>query len=620
MHPWLRDFLYCLAVAGLMWVGPVTDWVFRPDNPQCYPYARLPDVEVYIPLIERASEGSVKGDPFLWEHRDDPASVFSVLNAWPRLFGALRKTIGPAAFLVLGTIFSALWFFSLWKLLERWTVPRRFAFFMGGVACFFSVNLAYNFHGYKLNFAAWNLLLSEHLRAYPTVTSMAVYTLAVLLTYRAAASHTWKATIAPILCIAWIPFGRPFDWLVVESLIFLLTVFLFLRGDRRAAVKSLILLVGSGLLSFPMIWQLLSFQGDHEVRYLDQMWRGIYQAKTLSHYGRYTMLVLGMSVVFYLGFAWSLRERDFRRWPFPSLFSFLLVVSSWLPYYHTILSRITVTGFAYYFVFSFATWGTLALGLIISNRFSGCYPKAFHSRLLPAALVFLLALQQALHGYTFTEKHSKHAIPSPLAKAYGWVRENTPRDSVILSNQSGAEVAAETKRWIFTASPTVVALVTCAPSTELLERFLISEQILWGDVHQLQELFQPQGIQNMETWLGAQPLPSQQAFHRLRERIGFNSFIFHPRLNREDLLKRNITLPGNLSGLEHFVVYFPPALREVYQNVEGRSHLSLDSINPYRLDYVLLGPLELVAKQRLSKNPAFEKVYSEDGVDIWKRE
>src|SRR3989344_1637084 len=147
----------------------------------------------------------------------DPGSVFSVYNYWPSFFGFLIRMGGDVMIPSIGWLLSTLWFFGLFRFCKALGQSSHYAFFVSGLTCFFSVNLAYNLNGYKLNVSAWNFAITEHLRPYPTVSSMAVYTLAIYAFYMALVKKSLLRIIAASFLIGFTVLGRPFDWMVLET-------------------------------------------------------------------------------------------------------------------------------------------------------------------------------------------------------------------------------------------------------------------------------------------------------------------------------------------------------------------------------------------------------------------
>jgi hypothetical protein len=137
----------------------------------------------------------------------------------------------------------------------------------------------------------------------------------------------------------------------------------------------------------------------------------------------------------------------------------------------------------------------------------------------------------------------------------------------------------------------VAVLLTSASTRELLERALWSEFLMTGSLDALAPLFDPEGIPNFNTWREAQQPSVQKAIERLEKRIGFNSFIFHPQLNRHDLAARHLVLPPGLASGHDFAAYFPPDLREIYEKTRAATSEN-DPLRqlPFKLDGILVGP------------------------------
>ncbi|MCC7518455.1 MAG: hypothetical protein IT578_04635, partial [Verrucomicrobiae bacterium] len=553
-HDLFRDLMLCAASASLLFLGPLLDWALHPGSPLWLPWATMPDMGVYVAVFRRAAEGALLGDPFLWEHRIDPSSVFTVYAFWPSIFGRLIGAFGDGALPLAGWGLSTLWFFGLFRLAKALSQSPARAFATAGFACFFSVNLAYNLNGYHFRFGAWNLGLSEHLRVYPTAAAMAVYALAAWRLHAAVSAPSfWRIAAAGIL-VALSALGRPFDWMVLVTAGFLLTGALFLQRHPRSARAALAATLLGSALAAPAVFRLALHQSRHAAAFEDLMWRGIYHAKSLLHYGKYTLALIVVTALTILVFRNALGGRRLREWPLAAVFPVVMVLGSLLPYFHTLPRQVTVTGFAYFFVFSFSTWATIAAFQAWHLSADRRRPRA-DAPWMAIALLGLILAQQLSLGLGQRSRQAAHVVPRVLRDVYRGIREGTTADCVILATRPGTEVIAATGRWVFSPTPVVAALLSPTPTAELLERALWAEYLLGGDLDSLAPLFEREGMAEYLSWKARQEEGTRTAVEGLEKRIGYNSFVFHPDLNRWDLRARGLELPDSLKGQHDFVAW-----------------------------------------------------------------
>lgn len=619
-NDWKQDLLICLATTTLLWIGPLTDLLQHPESPLWFPFATMPDFSVYVSMFRRAALDGLTGDPFTWEHRMDPGSVFSVYNYWPSFFGFLIRIGGDVMIPFIGWLLSTLWFFGLFRFCKGLGQSSHYAFFVSGLTCFFSVNLAYNLNGYKLNVNAWNFAITEHLRSYPTVSSMAVYTLAIYAFYMALVKKSLLRITAASFLIGFTALGRPFDWMVLETAVIGMALVTSFQKNHDQGKTCLQIILLSCMASGPILWKLADFQSIHRPEYYDQMWRGILQAKSLTHYAKYTFgLVLIGTAVFGL-FRWALGPGSTKTWPLHATFPIVLVAASLLPHYRTLLSGITITGFAYFFVFSFATWFPIAIFQALWLYRTRRNPSTASLKVLPAFLLILIVSQQLGLGFLQRERLSKNIIPAELRQLYRDLSLQTPSNAVILSFRNESEMVSQTGRWSFSPTPSVAAMLTSTPTHELLSRALWSEYIFTRSIDSLEPLFAPNGLDHLNSWLATQPSMTQQAFQRLQQKLGTNSFIFHPQLNRYDLKARKLTLPTTLSSSDDFVVYFPENLRRIFYELQAatRSPKPMSHL-PFKLDMVLVTPDFYSTGGRNLSEIGFVKAIAHSGFEAWKK-
>lgn len=613
-----HDLILCGATASLLLVGPLLDLLLHPDAPLWLPWATMPDVSVYVAMFRRAAEGTLGGDPFVWEHRADPSSIFAVFAIWPRLFGALIRRAGDGGLALAGVVLSTFWFFGLYRLARAFGQEPWRAFAAAGIACFFSVNWAYNLNGYRFHLGAWNLALTEHLRVYPSAASMAIYALAAWRMYAAVSSPTaWRVALAGGL-VAGTAIGRPFDWMVLETSGALLVAARFLARRRREAIAAAAIMFLGGGLAAPIILRLARHQTRYAEAFNDVMWRGVYHAKSWTHYGKYTLALAAVSLLLLLAFRRVLGGQRFRTWPLAAVFPCVMVVASLLPYYHTLPKGVTVTGFAYFFVFSFSTWITLALFQLwrfAERPTATCAPR--RGQWLPWFLFAGILAQQVALGVFQRTRQTANLIPATLRQVYRWIERDTPPSTVVLARRNGTEVVSETARWLFSPNPAVAALVSPTPTAELLERALWAEDLLGGSLAPLAPLFRPEGVPDYLRWKDGMFPSDRAAVERLERSVGYNTFVFHPRLNRWDLQARGLVLPGSLAGRDDFVGWFRPGLREAYGRV--RAAIEANAAPPYKLDLAILGPGADTNGSRLAAL-GFRRSVFPGGFEVWRRE
>ncbi len=167
-------FLLCWGAALALGVGWLIPLFLHPD-PSLFLPDKHEDSLLYTLFIQKASLGFYRGDPFLWEHRHDPESVFSFFHFWPCIYSIAYKMGGYLLLLGISLFLSGLWFYQVFCICLRLGQPRPYAFFVAGAQTFFVVNLAYQMAGYRTHFEAYSFWFNEHSRLYPSVTSMAFY-------------------------------------------------------------------------------------------------------------------------------------------------------------------------------------------------------------------------------------------------------------------------------------------------------------------------------------------------------------------------------------------------------------------------------------------------------------
>ncbi|MCC7518334.1 MAG: hypothetical protein IT578_04015, partial [Verrucomicrobiae bacterium] len=214
-------------------------------------------------------------------------------------------------------------------------------------------------------------------------------------------------------------------------------------------------------------------------------------------------------------------------------------------------------------------------------------------------------------------RQAAHVVPRVLRDVYRGIREGTTADCVILATRPGTEVIAATGRWVFSPTPVVAALLSPTPTAELLERALWAEYLLGGDLDSLAPLFESEGMAEYLSWKARQEEGTRTAVEGLEKRIGYNSFVFHPDLNRWDLRARGLELPDSLKGQHDFVAWFPPALQPVFAKVRRATHEGLNP--PYKLDLLLFAEGRDRDGARLARLGFRPSTFS-GGIKVWSRE
>ncbi len=627
---WEGDFFLCLLTASLLWIGPsIASW--RDGwRMKVSPLYLMPDSSIYLGIIERAAQTKLDGDPFLWEHRHDPGSLLSFYNFWPKIYGCLSRHIGLPFLLYTSFLLSAMWFFALLRLCRILGQPRAYAYFTAGMITFFSVNIAYNAIGYRTHFELWNLWLTEHLRLYPTLTSMTIYSLAVWLTFKSLTKSFWLLEILGGIMIGLTAYGRPHDWAVMMLFLIILGIVLSLRCDWKRLLHMSIFLCTALIVSAWFLWNFQNYQSTHAVAYLDQVARGNLAVKFLSHYIKYGIITFITWAVlsWWLG-AWQSFKKN-ARLDDAHLFLLCLLAASLLAHFHTLSHRITMAGISYFFVFSIAPWVTLCILHGTYLRFGRTYFTLFNSNLFGLALLGLLLTQQiglGFHALTITKRWK---LSDDQLKVYTWLQKNASPEDVVLGIVGSGEMSVLTGGvYSFLPHPVVATYISSAPTTELLDRFLATKFILTGTISDLQLLFSDEGIPDAEKWEKNASLEMQGWFNLLTHSIGRNFFILHPQKNAGDLAVRGIKLPASLQNQTHFVIYFNASMRAVFQKWMREetkaitpNEIKLDVIfrelkTRYRLNYLIVNPITQNAKERFTKSSFLQLVMNTPTCQLW---
>lgn len=595
--------MLCCAAPSLLVLGWLIPWVAVRDASLILP-VRAPDVLLYTTFIQRAAQGFLSGDPFLWEHHQDAASLFSFYHFWPWVYGKLFNLGGHPALLLASMLLSGIWFSAVFSFATRLGQPRPYAFFTAGLQTFFVVNFAYQAFGFKTNFAAYNLSTSEHVRLYPTVTSMALYNMAVLAVAWALPRLTWRTLIPASALVAWTVYGRPFDWMVLLGALALVGALNLLERRPRVAVVAWSLLGLAVLLSLPFVRDFLAFNRLHADAYLDQISRGNLQVKMPGHYLKYAMLC----VVVLAGVFWT-----YRKWG-PATpregeagtassgqrnlalgWLVCLVASSLLVHFKTLLEGgVTLVGFTYLMVFSTVPWTFMWGGWFTWRWLSRRWPKFGQSPGWVVVCLALLLLQQTVVGLDRIPSREEADAFRSRRQAWAWLRQHAPAHPVVMTLGSGLEAVSLADAWVYLPNPTVATYVCSAPTVELLDRFLWMKLLLTGTVRDLAPLFDERGLPGVEGWIRAQPETSRAWIQLLRTTLGANTFLLDPCRNRGEIRVRRLDLPPQLASQPGFVAFFSKEMREDYLRIvaveESQRPVLPLLLRRYRVDYLFIPP------------------------------
>lgn len=597
----------CWAAALTLTIGWIIPLLMHPHPEWVFPLKSV-DALLFTVYIQKAAMGFTHGDTLILEHANNPESIFSFYHFWPVIYGKLYAVGGYPWLVVVSTLLSGLWFYSTFRFAERLSMPRPFAFFITGLQVFFVVNLAYQALGYKTNLAAYNLVTSEHSRLYPSVTAMAIYSAAALAMARLLQSPgALNRLVAPAL-IALVAYGRPFDWMVLMGALPVLVVLAWLRHDRAMVRLAIWTLVIAGLFSLPFVVSYIQYDRAHHAAYMDQIARGCLHVKNPSHYVKFaglTAVVLGI-----LAWAWRkcrLTEGgDDGGAPRKALLWLIAIIaSSMLVHFKTLLDGgVTIVGFTYLMVFSTIPWFFLLCGFMAWRRLEDGEGRWFRSRVWPLFLIVALATQQALTGLERVPSSQQLAEEEDRRHAYDVIRTTNfnGRRPVVLTLGNGLEASALSESWLYLPTPTVAAYTCSAPTTELVERYLISKLLLTGTVKDLAPLFSDEGVSRVNAWIESCPDDTRFWIGLLRESVGANIFILHPEKNAGELRARNMRLPEALAKEKDFVGYFPDEMRRVFRRIEeldGNQERIRRELSPrYQLDFIFVpGPLKCHLKQ-----------------------
>jgi hypothetical protein len=616
-----RWLLLCVVTTAMLLVSWLVPLALAPDRGLLLPL-RGPDTLLYTVLIQRASVGQVHGDAFVWEHREDPASLFSFFHAWPLVLGKLYAVGGHLLLLGVSTALSGLWFWSLFRFAIRLGLPRPWAFFLAGLQTFFVVNLTYQVCGFKTSWSAYNLSVSEHARLYPSVVSMSIYGAAVLAVVCALQSPGLRRALLAAALVTATAYGRPFDWMVLLGALGFVGALLLTQRAQRPAFTAWSVLLLAGMFSLPFILGFMHWQEAHHVAYLDQISRGNLQVKMPFHYVKYAILcglVLGA-----VAFAWRRcqpRDEGERR---AVLWLIALVACSFLAHFKTALEGgVTLVGFVYLMVFSIVPWSFLLVGTFAWYALRGRRPLLFASRAWAAVFLLLLLLQQGVIGMSRVPTAAEARSQRGEANLLDALPSGRP---VVLALGNGLQAASCADAWLFLPQPLAVTYTCAAPTAELLQRFLLAKLLLTGTLRDLAPLFSPDGLPSAYDWAASRDPRTRAWFARLRDSVGSNTFLFHPRKNTGEIRLRKLAFPSALLDRDEFVAFFDTDFRRVFGEVE-KLEISGAPVLPallrdFRLDAIVIPGehLDEVNPSRLASDPLLVEVPPEGKTDgrLWR--
>ncbi len=618
--PWKRELLLSILTGFVCAWGPLLDHWLHSDSQCLYPFVSWVDGGGYNHLIQRASQGPLVGDPSLWEHRNDPASIFTVHHHLASLCGHFLNWVGFDGLFWLSTLLSGVSVFLILRTNRLFGQPLPYAF--AGACCvsFFSIMLAANLHGYGLrNVLGWTLSLSEHRRLlYPEVASY-------ICTYGAVCSLAWClwrtsfvwAFFSAVL-VSLNSMVRPTNWMVLCLFVGLLALWALVRKDwphlRLMLFAGVLMLLGS----LPFMLRISHYMDEHFAAFIDQGARGYMQVKLWPHYVKYAFLAGGL-----LGFLFWLKPRGTKGGPmgtpatlseedFGSHFLLVLVAASLLAYFYTARDGITRVGVGYFFIHAIAPFSMLAFFHLVCVRGKRRYPGLFKSAGWGVVILVLLVWQQLDLGLTIRKERPGCVIPGSRLALYEWITSHMPRDAVILSPLASTEIVEFTGRHAFLPMEIVDTYMSSAPTTELLDRFLLFKLLATGRVSDLAPLFQPEGIVDARAW--AEGITGEQRtwLDVLKTNIGGNFFEIHPFKHRGERRVRKLELPPLLKKQDDFVIYFDESMRRVYLEYAGldepiSASKAVQLIRQhYKVDYILLPRPDPVLDQRLGTDKNFK--------------
>ncbi|MFZ4695381.1 MAG: hypothetical protein ACOYMV_09665 [Verrucomicrobiia bacterium] len=595
----VRWVVVCWGAALFLGAGWIAVSIRQPNPPLVFA-DKTPDTLLYTLFIQKASLGFSHGDPFLWEHREDPKSVLSFFHLWNQAYGTILRWGGHLSLLVLSIFLSGLWFYALFRFCVRLGQSRPYAFFVSGIQTFFVVNLVYQGKAFGTNLLAYPVWVTEHVRLYPTVTAMAVYCLAALGVLWALERPRITKSIAVAALCGLAAYGRPFDWMVLMGALCLMFLAVGLCGNGKAARGVFVIGLFSALFSAGFVFDFLSYQNLYRHDYFEQLVRGNLQVKAPSHYVKYAALCVAMLGVLQFAHGGALRagvirkgEQEVHGSAVALFWLCCLAASSLLVHFKTLLDGgATICGFGYLLVFSIAPWFFMLAAHWVWSRFAPGHAGLFQRRGWVLALFMLLMAQLLAIGLNLLSLRPQFDSMAKRYNVYRWIKAQGGSPSVMLSLGSGIEGGVFTDGWVFFPNPAGAAYVCSAGNAEILERFLLSKLLLTGTVQDLSPLFSPDGLSDVVGWSASRDAKTRFWLGLLTNTLGSNSYVFHPYKNRGELRFRKIELPAGLKGQADFVAFFDRELREVYERCAELERCStspdvLAAIQAkYRLDYI----------------------------------
>jgi len=570
ISPWA---LLCWGAGLILGVGWIVPLFLHPDPSLLLP-SKHPDSLLYTLFIQKASAGFYLGDPCLWEHWHDPESVFSFYHFWLRAYGSAYGIGGYPLLLFISLFLSGLWFYQVFCICLRLGQPRPYAFFTAGVQAFFVVNLAYQAVAYKTNFTAYSFWSTEHTRLYPSVTSMAFYNAAALGVLWTLERPTLPRTGLAAFLIALTAYGRPFDWMVLLGALLLFSLVGYARRDRVGIRTAIIILTLAILFSMKFILDCLQYQELHRNAFFDQLIRGSLRVMSPSHYLKYFVLCGILLTALAVAYGKTILRRDVSRDSQTATLVWVcsLATSGLLLHFKTAFEGgVTFVGFSYLMVFSIAPWFFMLAAHCFWSRLSSVHTGFFRSRLWVVLLFSLLVIQQLGIGLDRVPTESELAAERDHRDVYHWIKASGTANPVVMTLGNGLEAGAFADAWIFFINPGVSAYTSSAPTTELLERLLLSKLLLTGTLQDLAPLFPTTGLSNYKEWSMSRNPQTRFWLERFEGSIGHNTYVFHPFKCRGELAFRGIQLSGELQLRNEEAAYFTKDLRVVFQRLTSEN-------------------------------------------------
>ncbi len=613
--------LLCWGSAFLFGCGWVATYFFHPDPTLLLP-DKIADTLLYTAIFQKSASGFNTGDPFLWEHRYDPASVISFYHFWPAIFGFIYQIGSHPLLIVTSTLLSGLSFYSVFHICTKLGHPKPFAFFVAGIQTFFIVNLAYQISGFRTDFSLYNISKSEHSRLYPSVTAMAFYNLATFMVIWGIQRPRFLKTVLASLLVALTAYGRPFDFMVLFGALCLMVILSLLRRDLQIFSPVVIITIFACIFSLKFVFDFFQYDKLYHEAYFDQLIRGNLQVKLPVHYLKYALfcIILLGSVTLAFGKKLlgrpntpTLQEKD-ETIALAVICS--LAASSLLIHFKSAFEGgVTLVGIGYLFPFNILPSFFILFMHFVWFKLSPIQSSIFYSRIWIALLISMLTYQQIRMGMERIPSKSHLAVEQDARRTFDWIKANAARDPVILTLGHGPEASVMADSWIFIPNSLVGTYICSASTTELLERYLLTKLILTGTLDDIAPLFSQEGLPDVNLWVKNQNSTAQFWFERLKYCIGPNTFILHPQKNLGEFKIRKIRLPPYLLQKNDFISYFSPELHAVFERYKLLQNTSTSTLlnstqSKFKLDYIYIPELARphIEIDRLRNTPNLKEI------------